>query len=876
MVIRINYIIVILTFVFFITGCKRLSPYTSRTYEFRSVYVDDEGIIRWKDNDEEVALFGANYCLPSASDYRAAGYITKDRKKVIEQDMAHFARMEWDGLRVCLWGDWENSDSLGNLTANDHLDVMDYLIYKASERGIYMLFTPITTYSSMWPDGEGDTTSDGFSKYYGRGELGTSPDAIAVQVNYLRQIMNHVNPYTGNALKNEPSILFIEMINEPWHHSEDTTGSIDYINKLVEAVRSTGCNKILFHNYSQDARMGYALKESMIQGVSFAWYPSGLLSGRTLKGNFLRTADDFPPMSNTDISKMPRIVYEFDSPDMYNGYMYPAMVRTFRSSGAQFAAMFSYDMMVTAPYNLGWQTHFLNMVYTPGKSVSAVIAGEVMKNIPLRETYGDYPENTSFGPFRVSYEENLSEMVTADKFMYSNNTSTPPPQPESLVKIAGCGSSPIVTYEGKGIYFLDKIKDGIWRLEVYPDAVIVEDPFERPGKDKVVSRLIYREWAMMINLPDLGDEFKAYCINEGNTYNPVTDQGKFDVYPGVYILYKGNHPNKLDLPEYIENIRMDEFICNEAEKLPLQVNLVAYDEYPDSGPVEINAEIIDNKAPEEIVLHIRGKGNRYRRFQSFNMEHKEGYTYSVSIDSGKLGEGWYEYAITVKTSDSLITFPSEVTGSPDKWGFTGNKFWKVKIVSPKTPLSLLNPEKDLNKLAFTRIGDAIRFGIFEMKPSYVNGQAVYRLYFPVSFDRDLDDYTVSITIKDRIDSRKGDLLNAESLRINARGSANRLEAFITLVESDGTSWSKKIILSKDWKDILVPVSELSISRGVKLPQGFPQRWNYWIEPAKGRGGTGDNIKMDKVERLQISLRPSGNIITEANPWIEISGVVLIF
>jgi hypothetical protein len=873
---RINYIIVILTFAFVLTGCKRQGPDTAKTPEYRSAYVDDEGIIRWSDNNKEVALFGVNYILPSASDYRAAGYITNDRKKVIEQDMAHFARMGWNGLRLAFWGDWENSDSLGNLVVNDHLDLMDYLILKARERGIYMLLTPIQTYSSMWPDKQGDTTADGFSKYYSRSELGTNPEAIAVQVNYLKEMMNHVNPYTGTALKDEPSILFIEMINEPDHHSEDTTGSVDYINKLVDAIRSTGCDKILFHNYSQDARIGYALKESEVQGVSFAWYPSGLVSGRTLKGNYLRTVDDFPPMSNPEISKMPRLVYEFDSPDMYNGYMYPAMMRTFRSAGAQFVAMFSYDMMVTAPYNLGWQTHFLNMVYTPGKSVSAVIAAEVMKNIPLWETYGNYPENTLFGPFRVSYEENLSEMVTADKFMYSNSTGTDHPQPDSLVKIVGYGSSPLVRYEGKGIYFLDKIMNGIWRLEVYPDAMIVSDPFERPGKDKVVSRLLYREWSMVIKLPDLGDEFKAFGINKGNTYYTAADSGKFDIYPGVYILYKDKPPKKTDLPEYLGKIGLDEFICNEAEKLPLQVNLVAYDEYLVNQPVGIKAEIIDNKPPDEVMLHIRGKGNRNRWFQTFNMEHKEGYTYSVSIDTGKLGEGWFEYAITVKTNDSLITFPSAVKGSPVIYGFTGSNFWKAKIVSLQTPMSLLDPEKDINKLAFTRIGDAIRFGIFEMKSSNVNGQAVYRLYLPLSFDRELDDYTMSLTVKDRIDSRKAAIRKAKSLRISARGSTNRLEAFVTLVEADGTSWSKKIILSKDWNDIVVPVNELGLSRGVKLPQGFPQRWNYWIEPAEGRGGPGDSVQMDKVERLQISLRPSGNGVPETNPWIEIGAVVLIF
>src|SRR4051812_5382622 len=81
----------------------------------RAVYLDNEGVVRWRDDRNEVALFGANYILPSASDYRAAGYLGADRKKMIDDDMAHFARMGWDGLRLTLWGDWENSDRAGNL-----------------------------------------------------------------------------------------------------------------------------------------------------------------------------------------------------------------------------------------------------------------------------------------------------------------------------------------------------------------------------------------------------------------------------------------------------------------------------------------------------------------------------------------------------------------------------------------------------------------------------------------------------------------------------------------------------------------------------------------------------------------------------------------
>ena len=205
----------------------------------RSAYVDAAGVIRWKDSKKEVALFGANYTLPSASDYRAAGYLTSDRKKLIDEDMAQFARMGWDALRISFWGDWENSDHAGNLIANDHLELMDYLIARARERGIYILLSPITTYQSTWPDATRDTTPPGFANFYKKSELGTNPAAIAAQVNYLQQLLRHVNPYTGVPLEDEPSIIFVEMINEPTHHSADVAGSVAYINSLVDAVRST-------------------------------------------------------------------------------------------------------------------------------------------------------------------------------------------------------------------------------------------------------------------------------------------------------------------------------------------------------------------------------------------------------------------------------------------------------------------------------------------------------------------------------------------------------------------------------------------------------------------------------------------------------------
>ncbi|HET9386544.1 MAG TPA: hypothetical protein VFO67_15515, partial [Gemmatimonadales bacterium] len=503
----------------------------------RVVYVDNEGVMRWRDTRQELTLFGANYVI-GASDYRAGGYVHADRKRMIDDDMAHFARMGWDGLRLTFWGDWEASDSVGNLLSNEYLDLLDYLIAKARERGIYMLLSPIQLYSSQWPDAMADTTPPppGFGRRFGKGRMGTDSLALKAQVNYLRQILNHVNPYTRVALKDEPNIVFIELVNEPWHHPEDLDGSIRYINALTDAVRSTGCQKLVFYNVSQDFRISEAIRRSKVQGITFGWYPTGLNAGHELQGNYLRGTDVFPDMLRPELARLPRIVYEFDSPDLRTGTMYPAMARTFRAVGAQFAAMFSYDMLGTASRNLGWQTHMLNMVYTARKSMSAVIAAEAMRRLPRMRDYGPYPGNTRFGDFRISYEGDLGELVASDAFMYTSNTPSKPSQPGALRRVYGHGSSSTVTYGGTGIYFLDRIRPGVWRLEVYPDAVPIRDPFEMPGADKIVTRAISRSWPMTISLPDLGAAFTVQPVSAGNAAAARAADGRFAVTPGVYVL----------------------------------------------------------------------------------------------------------------------------------------------------------------------------------------------------------------------------------------------------------------------------------------------------------------------------------------------------
>jgi hypothetical protein len=840
----------------------------------RGVYLDKQGVVRWADTRGEVTLFGANYVLPTASDYRAAGYLQADRKRMIDEDMAHFARMGWDGLRLTFWGDWEASDSAGNLIQNDHLDLQDYLIARARERGIYLLFSPIQLYGSNWPDALHDTTAPGFGRHFGKERMGTDPAARAAQVNYLRQILEHVNPYTGVALKDEPAILFIELVNEPWHHPEDLEGSVRYINALTDAVRRTGCRKLVFYNVSQDFRIGEAIRRSKAQGVTFGWYPTGLNSGRELEGSYLRGVDGFPDMLRPELARLPRIVYEFDAPDLRNATMYPAMARTFRAVGAQFAAMFSYDMLRTASRNLGWQTHYLNLVYTPRKAMSAIIAAEAMRRLPRMRSYGPYPGNTRFGDVRLFPDRDVAELVAGDAFLHAGSTTSRPPDPAALRRIAGYGSSPLVEYEGAGVYFLDRVRAGLWRLEVYPDAVPVRDPFEPPSPDKIVTRAIHRAWPLTVRLPDLGDSFTLQPLPAGNAEPTRAAEGRVTVSPGVYVLSAAGAVDPATLPAYLGYLKFTEYHAPATDSMPLSVVPLFPPAVVAGREAKLRARVVDETPPDSAVLYLRPRaGASYR---SHRMRPAGGYEFSAAVPGADLPAGPHDLLIRVFRGDTGVTFPGALPQRPDAWNYYGRDVWTVEVTTPESPIRLFIPAIDAPRLAFTRIGDAGRRGLFRLGVSSATGRPVFRFPLPVdSAGWSPPDYAASLVVASRVRARSGRLAAEAAVRLRMRGLGPRQTVHVTLMEDDGTSWTIPVDVDSTWRERVLALRDFKLGRGVLLPQGFPGEWNYWVGAAQGRSGAGDGPRSDHLERLQFSLRrEDAGAVKPDSYGIEVESVTL--
>ena len=519
---------------FLLLLCSFLSFTSSFAQKKADVYVDKLGIMHRGDSTKEVKGFGVNYTVPFAHAYRAAKKQGIDLKQAIDRDVYHFSRLGFDLYRIHVW-DTEISDAQGNLLENEHLELFDYLLSKLKEHNINYMITPIAYWGNGWP--EPDEETPGFSHKYGKAESLTNAEAIKAQENYLEQFVNHINPYNGVAYKNDQNLLAFEISNEP-HHRGEPEEVKEFINKMVDAVRSTGTKKPIFYNVSHSVHLAETYAESGIQGGTFQWYPTGLGFGKELEGNLLPNVNKYNiPFAEMWKEKgMAKVVYEFDAADVMKSYIYPAMARSFREAGIQFATHFTYDPTYMAYANTEYNTHYMNLAYTPQKALALMISGEVFHRLPMYAETGEYPQNKSFGDFKISYEDDLAELNAEETFLYTNSTESEPRAPKKLKKIAGFGNSAVVKYEGRGAYFMDKLDKNSWRLEVMPDAILVNNPFGKNSPGKTVAVINYREWPMKLDLPALGPDFSVKGISAENAIFETASEGGFTVRPGTYLL----------------------------------------------------------------------------------------------------------------------------------------------------------------------------------------------------------------------------------------------------------------------------------------------------------------------------------------------------
>jgi len=822
------------------------------------VYVDKEGVMRWGNTGTEVFGFGVNYTLPFAHAYRAAKILGVSPEKAIDEDVYHFARLGLDAYRVHVW-DVEISDSAGNLLENEHLHLFDYLLKKLKERGIKSILTPIAFTGSGYP--ESDEKASGFTSYYGgKANCLVNPDAVKAEERYLTMFLNHINPYTGIAYKDDPDIIAFEICNEP-HHKGTVDETKIFINRLSKAIRSTGCKKPVFYNMSHSIHLADAYINADVQGGTFQWYPSGLVGNQEVKGNFLPHVDRYPiPFAdNPKFKKMAKIAYELDAADIGRSYIYPAMARSFREAGIQVATQFAWDPNFLAYANSSYQTHYMNLAYAPQKALSLKIASEVFHKVPMYKSFGRYPANNSFDDFRVDYEKDLAEMVAEKKFIYTNNTSSIPPSPQKLEEVAGFGNSPVVKYEGLGAYFLDKLKEGVWRLEVMPDAIWVRDPFERANFQKEVTVINWKQWPMSIDLPDLADNFNVTGLNDGNEAKNISQGKMFTISPGAYLLVKKGTTTNVENNNKWKNITLNEFVAPPQSVKKTYVLHTPPAEIPQSDAYTVNARIVAVEEPAWVQLVVFG-----RRFLPvlLPMKKTSGYDYSAIIPDSLTKEGYLNYYISVKENGNITTYPSEERGLPTNWDYYDKNAYRVPVVSKTKPVYLFNAINDIDQM--TRHFSSIYAGREWVSNSYISpaneeGKAELVLNVEKLFTEDPEyktrekiyDCTFSQYTGKKTLERKDDLITMKKLVFKGRSLDGKpVKIQLALVMKDGSAYGGIITAGVNSGDYSLLLADLRPVKYVLMPRPYPVFLPYYFDSKSI-----SKYDLHEVESLQFSIGP---------------------
>lgn len=642
------------------------------------------------------AYYGTNYTVPFAHAYRALGELGVDRHAAIDRDVHHFKLLGLNAFRLHLW-DVELTDSVGNLIDNEHLELLDYLLYRLEQNGIDIILTAQTNFGNGYPERNTDPYG-GYSYDYAKCEVHDNPAAVAAQARYLRLLVNHSNRYTGVTFAEDPAIIAIEINNEPCH-SGNAAQIAEYVDRMVTTLRNASWHKDILYNVSHNLDRTAAFYRPEIDGTTYQWYPSGLVHGSCRRGNFLPVLTNYeiPWDTIAGFSDKSRVVYEYDPADVLDTYLYPAAARTFRKAGFEWATQFAYDPIDMARFNTEYQTHFLNVAYTPGKAVGMAIAAEAMRTIPLGADYGKYPADTIFGEsaeFLTSASRNLALLNDGEHYYNTNATDVQPRSADRLKTVKGVGSSPIVKTDGTGAYFLDRISDTAWRLELLPDVFLTSDPFEKPNLHRSVADIINGSVTMTLLLPGLSEDFYYEGVTCGRA------EAKTATFmPGVYLL-----STQEPAAELVAQASVDEYVMPPLQPVSTKVlHTPAVRTTP--GVVTVSATVLSDAAVDSVVIYP-GDVNFWREDNRLIRMSKSGkYNYCADVEAvGKELSYW----IVVYTTDGATTFPGGVSGTPLDWDFCDSEPYKVPVAAEEEPIVLVDATKGLDGMELAMIPESWR------------------------------------------------------------------------------------------------------------------------------------------------------------------------
>lgn len=566
-----------------VTGGDSTTEEIAETSDF--CYVKD-GVLRTPDG-KVMTLWGINFQTPlswEANRLAKAGVqkTADGLNAVTDNNLNDVILMGATELR-CHLTPADFTDSKGNLIENAYLDALDYLVSEAGKRNLFLSFAFV---NHMGQSGPG-------KDWVGKGAKTWIIDQETVECtkNYVSQLLARKNKYNGIKYSENKDIAFWELINEPlmfsyselaesgyqnlyqeWLKSNGLTDSSanykkyrtetvrNYIDSMVSLLRSVGdkhpvCWGLNWHRYRNDNDDIFnGVAESKADIVAFCNYPGQ----DYVEKDYSNYRYDFTNRSftewfnkygtlengygwthNEEFADKAVIAYEFETFFNQSAYLYPVQALFIRSLRGQSASMWTYTFNEIADKFGG--SHFLNVRCTPAKAASFMVARKIFEST-RQGTSAAIADEMKSADYRISKEHNAAVYSDNEYYCTSGETAsgwsgiTPS---KNVRHIYGIGDSPLVTYSGTGLYFIDQTSECL-SVTLMPDVKVVGDQFMKSDYKTVVTELDYnKENTLSINLDAWEKKSARLFMVDGSDKTFIREiNGTKDVKlkPGKYII----------------------------------------------------------------------------------------------------------------------------------------------------------------------------------------------------------------------------------------------------------------------------------------------------------------------------------------------------
>ncbi len=234
----------------FVLPWEDASPSATNVSAWLEAPAGRDGFVTVKDghlfaNGKRFRIFGVNLAF-------GANFPTHDDAKKVAARMAKFGincvrfhHMDWQTAPSGIWAMDQAGFDPGQL------DRLDYFIAQLKARGIY---TDLNLHvSRTYPDRPAAEKQG--NPNFDAGVDNFSPKMIALQKDYARALLTHVNSYTKNAYGDEPAVALIEINNENalltlWHY-----GSLDKTAAPYRAELAAFWTEYLGKKYGNDQQL---------------------------------------------------------------------------------------------------------------------------------------------------------------------------------------------------------------------------------------------------------------------------------------------------------------------------------------------------------------------------------------------------------------------------------------------------------------------------------------------------------------------------------------------------------------------------------------------------------------------------------------------